>query len=98
MSASAPEASIQVRVTPRSSRTEISGYQSGVLAVRLHAPPVEGEANKALIKLLSRFFHLPQRQVEIVRGDASRTKTIHLTGISQDEARSALERLADSGN
>ncbi|MFN5445054.1 MAG: DUF167 domain-containing protein, partial [bacterium] len=40
---------IAVHVQPNASRTEISGVVEGALKIRLHAPPVDGKANEALI-------------------------------------------------
>ena len=40
---------IEVKVQPRSSRNQIAGEQDGALKVKLTAPPVEGEANQALV-------------------------------------------------
>ena len=38
---------LKVRVQPRASRNEVTGWRDGVLSVRLTAPPVEGAANRA---------------------------------------------------
>ena len=43
---------LEVLVVPRSSRNQIAGEHDGRLKVQLNAPPVEGEANAALVQLL----------------------------------------------
>ena len=78
-----------VRVVPRASRTEIVGEYNGALRVRIAAPPVEGAANRELIRLLAKTFKLPQNAVEIVSGAASKSKVVHIAGA--DSAR--LEKL-----
>ena len=42
-----------VRVQPRAARNEIVGVQDAALKVRLTAPPVEGQANAALVAFLA---------------------------------------------
>jgi len=69
---------ISVKVIPRSSKSEIAGVFDGALKVRLNAPPVDGEANKELIKLLSKRFGVPKSAVSIVRGENTRLKQISI--------------------
>ncbi len=71
-----------MRVTPRAGRTAIAGVREDVLLVKLAAAPVDGAANDALIALLSDAFDLPKRNIEIVSGESSRTKRVHLAGVS----------------
>lgn len=49
------DTTLRLRVVPRASRDEIVGWREpGVLSVRVTAPPVEGEANRAVGALLAR--------------------------------------------
>jgi uncharacterized protein (TIGR00251 family) len=82
---------LDVRVIPRAGRTAAAGERDGALLVRLAAPPVDGAANDALIAFLARALDVPRRSVTLVRGQASRTKTVDVAGISESLAR---ERLA----
>lgn len=79
-----------VRIVPRASRTEIAGEYNGALRIRIAAPPVEGAANRELIRLLAKIFKLPQNAVEIVSGAGSRNKIVHVAGA--DSAR--LEQIS----
>ncbi len=45
-----------VRVVPRSSKSEIVGLHAGALKIRLASPPVDGAANAGLVKLLAKSF------------------------------------------
>ena len=69
-----------VRVVPRSSRSEIAGELGGVLRVRLAAPPVDGAANRELVRLLAKTFRLPQNAVEIIAGSNSKQKIVRING------------------
>jgi uncharacterized protein YggU (UPF0235/DUF167 family) len=67
-----------VRVTPRSARDSIDRFDSGVLYVRVTAPPAGGEANQAVIRLLARLLDLPARDVVLASGTSSRLKRFEL--------------------
>jgi uncharacterized protein (TIGR00251 family) len=70
-----------VRVVPRSSRTELAGVMGGTLRVRITAPPVEGAANKALVRFLAKRLGVGRSQVAIVAGKTSRNKVIAVYGL-----------------
>jgi uncharacterized protein (TIGR00251 family) len=69
-----------VRVVPRASSSAIVGEHDGALRIRIAAPPVEGAANRELIKVLAKCFDLPQNAVEIVSGVNSKSKTVRIRG------------------
>jgi uncharacterized protein len=73
---------IDVRVTPRASRSGIVGFENGVLKVRLAAPPVDNAANNELVKLLSKTLGLPKSAIEIIGGMTSRSKRVRIDGIT----------------
>jgi len=81
---------LEVKVQPRSSRNELLGFQQGVLKVKLTAPPVEGEANQALISFLAQVLGTSKRNVVILRGETSRLKLVGIHGISLTEAENRL--------
>lgn len=68
-----------VRVIPRSSRSEIVGEYDGALKVKLNSPPVDGAANAELIKLLAKEFGVSRSQVEILSGNASKSKQVKIS-------------------
>ncbi len=40
---------LAVKVTPKSSKTEITGQENGYIKIKLHAIPEKGEANNTLL-------------------------------------------------
>jgi len=80
----------EVHVVPRSARSHVAGTHGDRLHVKVNAPPVEGAANQVVCATIARALGVPQRQVSIVRGLASRLKRIHVEGMSEIEARKAL--------
>ena len=74
---------IRVRVTPRAGRDRIDGPRDGVLRVRLAPPPIEGQADEALVRLLASTLGVPRRDVRVVRGDTAREKLIQIDGLEE---------------
>ena len=79
---------IAVRVTPRSSRNELSPG-SGHAVAWLNAPPVDGAANAALIDLAARHFGVAKRDVRLVAGDRARLKRLAIAGDAEALAKIA---------
>lgn len=73
---------VAVHVQPRASRDELAGTHAEALKVRLQAPPVDGAANEALIRLVAKSLGVRPRQVRISRGAASRLKEVEIVGVS----------------
>jgi len=81
---------IRVRLTPRAGRNQIDGWDGDLLRVRVAAPPVEGRANDALLRLLAEALGVPRSQLQLVRGRTSREKVIAVEGVSQEDVRARL--------
>ena len=81
---------IRVRVQPRSSHSGVSGEREGRLCIRLTAPPVDGEANEALIAFIAKSVGAPKRSVTIISGGRSREKTVGISGVSIEDVRERL--------
>ncbi len=73
---------IEVRATPRASRSGLAGVRDGALLLRLHAPPVEGAANEELVDLLATLLGVPRRAITIVTGGRNRLKRVRVEGVS----------------
>ena len=85
-------ARISVQVTPRASRSEVVGFEGETLRVRVHAPPVDSRANRAMTELLASTLRIAKSDVRVVAGQASRRKVVAIDGLTGDEVR---KRLAD---
>jgi uncharacterized protein (TIGR00251 family) len=71
---------LTLHVQPGAKRSEIAGLHGDALKIRLAAPPVEGRANEALLKLMAGLFDVPLRNVELVQGGQSRHKVVAIIG------------------
>ena len=85
---------IRVRVTPRSSRDEVIGWQDDELRVRVRAAPVDGRANDALCRVIAKQAGVPPSTVEVVSGATARTKTVRIEGLTDAEVQARLGRSA----
>lgn len=83
---------LPLRVQPRASHDAILGWQDGSLRVRVTAPPVEGEANRAVTALVARALGLPASAVSVVRGARGRDKLVRVRGMTAAEVESRLRR------
>jgi len=80
----------EVWVQPRASRAEIAGIQEDAVKVRITAPPVEGEANAALVRFLAKKLGVSRGAVTLVRGQTGRRKTLRIHGLTPAEVRDKL--------
>jgi len=69
---------LEFYIQPGAKKTEVSGYHDDKIKIRVCAPPVEGSANKALVKFLCKILGLPKSKVRIISGEKSRNKTLHI--------------------
>jgi uncharacterized protein len=69
-----------LHVQPGAKKTAIAGLHGDALKVRLHAPPVEGRANEALLRFIADFFKVPLRNVQLKQGEQSRHKRVEVSG------------------
>jgi hypothetical protein len=83
---------LRLRVYPRSRVNQLEDLHGEALKLRLQAPPVDGKANAALLKLLSSWLRVPQRDLCLTAGETSRSKTVSITGLSRDEVCERLLR------
>jgi Uncharacterized conserved protein len=90
------DATIDVRVIPRASKSGIAGWRGEALLVRLHAAPVEGAANSELIEVLAEALNVPKRAVSIMSGARSRQKRVRIEGVTDEILSSAFPRLRGS--
>lgn len=87
---------VRVKVNPRSSKDQLLDLDAETIRVKLTAPPVEGEANLALVKFIARTCRIPKGNVEIISGKKSRQKVIQIRGLGLSAVMDRLRRHSDS--
>ncbi|MBI5887919.1 MAG: DUF167 domain-containing protein [Deltaproteobacteria bacterium] len=76
---------IHVRVQPRASKNSVDDVAGDALKLRITSPPVEGEANRAVIELLSRLLSIKKTAFSIDAGTKSRDKRVRVEGFTLKE-------------
>jgi uncharacterized protein len=79
-----------IKVIPNASRSSIEVTPDGLIRIKITTPPVEGRANKAVIKLLAKALGLPPSALHITRGESSREKLIEIKGLDEPSVRAVL--------
>ena len=86
---------INVHVQPGAKTTSCAGVHGDALKIRLHAPPVDGKANQALIAWLAQTLVCPLSHIRLIRGQTGRRKTLTINaGAKLAPMRATLEALA----
>lgn len=88
-------ATFQVKVHPRAKKNEITGEVGEALKLSLTTPAIEGRANEACIRFLSKLLNVPRSSVTIAAGESSRNKVIRVAGLTAAQARERLGKVLD---
>ncbi len=81
---------LEVLVQPRASRTRVVGEHDGRLKIQLAAPPVDGEANAALLAFLADALGVKRAEVALLAGESGRRKRVRIAGVTAASASEAL--------
>lgn len=74
-----------VLVQPRASRSKVVGEHDGRLKIALAAPPVDGEANAALIEFIADALDVRKADVRLADGETSRRKRLLIQGVTLEQ-------------
>lgn len=87
---------LNVLVRPNAAADKIEGLHDDLLKLRVNAQPLEGAANQAVIKLLSKALGVPKTAIEIMAGHTNKHKRLqlHLNAEKAGAVRELLETIA----
>lgn len=71
---------LHLHVQPKASKTRIVGLHDGCLKIAVAAPPVDGKANKAIVRFLAGILGVAARDVLVTSGLQSRRKQVVVHG------------------
>lgn len=69
---------ISLKITPNAKRSEILGWEDGVLKLKIAAPAVDGKANAVLVRFLAETLGVPKSHIVILKGETSRNKLVEI--------------------
>lgn len=73
---------LTIRVVPRASKNSIDGPLGDALKIRLQSPPVDGKANKELIRFLADMLDIAPSRIALLAGETSRTKRVLIRALA----------------
>jgi uncharacterized protein (TIGR00251 family) len=85
---------LELLVQPRASKTRVVGEHDGRLKLQLAAPPVEGEANAALLAFLADALAVKRADVALLAGESGRRKRVRIAGVAAEAAAARLLGMA----
>ena len=88
---------LQLRVAPGAARSAVVGRHGAAWKVRVDAPPENGKANDAVVRLLAEALDVTRRDVEIVSGHGGRDKIVTVAGLDPSETDRRLADASDAG-
>lgn len=71
-----------VQITPNAKKSEVIGVLDDALKIKLHAQPIEGKANEALVRFLADRLGVAKSAVAITHGHTNKRKTIEIASPS----------------
>lgn len=69
---------LALQIQPNAKRSGVAGCYGDLLKIRLHAQPIEGKANEALIAYLSEVLNVPKSGISITHGHAAKRKIVEI--------------------
>ncbi|HMB26188.1 MAG TPA: DUF167 domain-containing protein [Patescibacteria group bacterium] len=69
---------IKLKVTTKASENKVKQISPDFLEIKTTAVPEKGQANKQVLKLLSKFLKIPKSNLKIIKGTGSKNKTIEI--------------------
>ncbi len=81
---------VDVLVSPRASRARFGPIHGDRIKLAVTAPPVDGEANAAVVELFAKTLGVGRAAVEVVAGHSSRRKTVTVRGIDLERVSAAV--------
>ncbi len=84
---------IKLHIQPKASREKFCGIYGDRLKLSVKAPPVDGKANEAIIKFLSKFLKVPKSNIILKSGANSKQKNFLLLNTSLNELQKKFSNL-----
>jgi uncharacterized protein (TIGR00251 family) len=85
---------LQVKVVPGARADRVVGRYGDGIKVQVSAPPEDGKANAAVLRVLASALALKSDQVQILRGQANPRKIVGINGIDEAALKAWVQSLS----
>lgn len=75
---------VRLKIIPNSSKNELI-FENNGLKVKITAQPIENKANKALIEFLAKNLKIAKSNINILKGELNKEKTLLIQGVREEE-------------
>ncbi len=75
---------VPVKVQPNASKDRLVGEHAEQLKIAVTVAPEKGKANKAVIKVLSKWLGVKNSDIQIISGETSRDKKVFIGNINEE--------------
>ncbi|MGN0929604.1 MAG: DUF167 domain-containing protein [Alphaproteobacteria bacterium] len=87
-----PKQILKIHLQPNAKRNEICGtFNDDYIKIAITTPPIDGKANEALIKFLSKELNIPKSNITITKGLTSRNKTLEIDSEKEINLKTSLQ-------
>jgi uncharacterized protein (TIGR00251 family) len=69
---------LNVYIQPNAPRDDYAGLYNSCIKLKIKASPVDGKANKELLRFLGLTFAVPPSRIRLIQGEGSRYKKIEI--------------------
>ena len=83
-----------LKAHPKAHKTQAYFDADSVLHLKVAAPPIEGEANKAIIHWLSKQLNRPKQAITLLKGETAALKCFEIQHISSVEVALFLQAIS----
>lgn len=83
---------VRLKIIPNSSKNELIWENEG-LKIKITAQPIENKANKALIEFFSKNLKIAKSNIQIIKGELNKEKTLFIQGINEEYFKNKLSSL-----
>lgn len=81
---------VRLKIVPNSSKNQMI-WENNSLKIKIMAQPIENKANKALIEFLSKELKIAKSNIEILKGELNKDKTILILGTDEASFQTLLK-------
>ncbi len=85
---------VSVKVQPNASKDRVVGEHADKIKIAVTVAPEKGKANKAVIKVLSRWLGVKSSDIHIVSGETSRDKKVFIRNITEKDLYKSVSQLS----